>query len=445
MAPPEDPEETAGDDTRHQSRAVTLLDPELTRIARIIGIMLIVAGSLTALWLVSPVVSLLVQTTLPFVVGLVFAYIFDPIVTFVQRQLRLSRIGGVLVLYALFVLALTGFFALVLPILVEQIQRAWTGLGGFLTLQVERLDQLLGLEQGDAQGTLTTGLQRLMQELEERGMFLDDLIAQAARSDEVRSAARSGFGIVGEAIEFFYGFVTGLIGGVTFFAFAILVNIYLLLDFSKLRDVMEVMIPPRWQERTFDVLGKVDVAVGGFIRGMLITAFLVGLLSFVGFYLLGLSEYALLFGILAGVGNLIPYLGPISGGGPALLYVLFSDAYGDTQERIFFGIGVIVVVAIVQTLEGFVFQPRIVGQSAQLHPVAVLFALALGANFGLVGMILAVPAAAITRVLLKEFYWDRRETAWKEKTGKRFLGDWRRGRRRRKRKDQGSAEESAEA
>lgn len=399
-----------------QPVTVQLLDEKLRRIALTIGIMIIAGGAITALALVWPLIRMVALTLVPFAVGLVFAYIFDPIVTFVQRRLRLSRIGGVLFLYLLFLLAISVFFAIMLPILITQVKDAWTGISGFVSRQFQRSPELLSL------------WERAQIWMTEHGIVMEDLFRQAAGSEGVQKAAQnaasSSFRFVGDALAFFFSVVITAVGSVTFILLAVLVNIYLLLDFSKIRDVIEVMIPSRHQERTFVVLGKVDVAVGGFVRGMLIDAFLVGLLTFVGLYFLGLQQYALLIGILAAIGTLIPYMGPISGGGPALMYVIFSDAYDTTQERLYFGIGVLVLTVIIQTLEGFVFQPKIVGKAAQLHPLAVLFALAFGANFGLLGMILAVPVACIARVLAKEFFWDERESAWKLRTGKKSLGDW---------------------
>lgn len=390
------------------------LDPQLRRVALTIGIMLIVAGAVVALNLLWPLVRIIVNTTMPFVVGLVFAYIFNPVVTFVQQRLRLSRLGGVIVLYALFLAGIVAFFAMLLPIIIQQVGEAYVGTREFLLRALERNPELRTLSE------------RVMQWLAERGIDVEQVLTDAARSSSVQSAAgtaaASGVKIIGGALTMAYNTATSLIGGVTFLVFAILVNIYLLLDFSDLNDVMEVMVPERYQARTFDILAKIDVAVGGFIRGTLITAVIVGLMTFAFLMMLGLGRYAVLIGVLAGLGNLIPYLGPVMGGGPAMLYVLFSDNFESMNARLMTGAGVVLMVVVVQVVEGFVLQPRIVGKSAQLHPLAVLFALALGANYGLLGMILAVPLACIARVLLKEFYWDAREESWRARTKKPGIG-----------------------
>jgi predicted PurR-regulated permease PerM len=155
----------------------------------------------------------------------------------------------------------------------------------------------------------------------------------------------------------------------------------------------------------------------------LTVATIVGVLATIGLMALGLKQYALLIGVITGIGNLIPYLGPVMGATPAVLYVLFSESYDTGRERLVY-LGLIVALfAFLQVIEGFFLQPRIVGRNAQLHPVAVIFALACGAPFGVIGMIIALPVAAIIRVLLKEFFWDAREAEWHRTTGKVRLDD----------------------
>ncbi len=389
------------------SAPVQLLDDKLRQVVYIIGVMLIIGGAFTALAFAWPVVQLAVQTLMPFIVGFIFAYIFNPIVTFVQKRLKISRVGGVLFLYLIGLLALTSFFAMVLPILITQIRSAYMGIASFVGEQVQRSPELIDLWEWGVNW------------LEERDLTVEGLLMQAFQTTELREAARaaaaSGFLLVGQTIYFFYWIGTWVFGTTMFFVFAVLVNIYLLIDFSRVRNVMEVMVPEKHQDRTFDILHKVDIAVGGFIRGILIVAFLVGTMTFVGLWLLGLREYALIIGVIAGVANIVPYLGPVVGATPAVLYVLTSAQYEGMQERMIMLASVVAVMTVIQLIESYILQPKIVGANAQLHPLAVLLAFAVGVNFGILGIIVAVPVACIVRVLIKEFYWDRRELAWERR------------------------------
>lgn len=522
------------EDGMHEEKTRLDLDPHLRRVVLAIGYLLIAGGILLAIHAVYPILRTVLGILAPFLVAAIVAYVFNPIVTFVQRRLRLSRVAGVFLVSLGIVLGAAIFVAIIVPILSTQVRAsydgisdtvrdklipytyrqlgvelapeeasftelqrrvdAWIEVTGALELngdQRRHLEQLAGqidawietnrnseggmdsdfasLEQildewieqaglyqseeaatpdyrplreqlaewrgdrarfereGEYDLRLREVQQRIERHLAERGIILGDLLTKAAESPQVRSAASTAasgsVGLVGSVVGGVANAIAGLFSSVMFIVFVLLVSFYLLVDFASFRGIFEIMIPVAHQERTFDVLGKVDTAVGGFIRGQILTAVIVGCLTTIGLFLLGLKQYAVLIGVVAGIGNLIPYLGSIMGATPALLYVLFSDAYDSTQERaIFIGL-TLVVFGIIQFIEGFILQPKIIGKSAQLHPVVVIVALAFGAQFGLVGMILALPMAAIVRVLLKEFYWDTREQDWRDRTGKEKLDE----------------------
>ncbi len=501
-------------------RPVFQLDPQLRRLALLIGWMIVAAGFIAALVLVWPVVQTVMRVLAPFIVALVIAYLFNPIVNVAERRFRLTRVGGVFIVNLLMLLIVGVFVAIIVPILTTQIKTAYNGIRDTAEEKVipwineSIMDkELLRLETADSLVQWTSklrpldevapdqvrlifrtwseeasdvseeekerALERLESWLSERkepirsidisrlvlgwqadsrgGLSVEILIARAdsylrshgvnveqigqkaLSSSSVRSAATSaaseGAGFVGRAVAWVAGFIGALFSSVVFLVFVVLVSFYLLIDFGSFRGVAEVMIPEKHQPRAFDVLHKTDVAVGGFIRGQVTSAILVGLLTFLGLFALGMKQYALLIGCIAGIGNLVPYLGPVVGATPAILYMLLSDAHDGAQAKLLYSGLVIGLFALIQTIDGFVFQPKIVGKSAQLHPVAVMVALALGAQFGLVGMIVAVPAACIVRVMAKEFYWDRREDSWRSRTGKTTLNDPPPRKRRKKKTD----------
>jgi predicted PurR-regulated permease PerM len=145
--------------------------------------------------------------------------------------------------------------------------------------------------------------------------------------------------------------------------------------------------------------------LGGFLRGQLIVCVIIGILYSIALMALGMKQYALLIGFAAGFGNLIPYVGPVIGAIPTILWIVFGNAY-DTSTSKILGIGIVLGVSVaIQTLDGFFLQPRIVGKSAGLHPLVVLAALVIGAQVGLGGLILAVPVAIVIRVLVRELWW----------------------------------------
>ena len=104
--------------------------------------------------------------------------------------------------------------------------------------------------------------------------------------------------------------------------------------------------------------------------------------------------------------NLIPYFGPIVGAVPTILWIVFGNTYDDVSSKMFGIFGVLLLTVVLQSLDGWVFQPKIVGANADLPPLLVLLALLVGVQFGLIGMILAVPSAVVLRALITEIWWN---------------------------------------
>jgi predicted PurR-regulated permease PerM len=170
---------------------------------------------------------------------------------------------------------------------------------------------------------------------------------------------------------------------------------YILIDFGTWRDSMEDLIPPRFRDtfsRLFDEVGRILAA---YVRGQLLIALCMSVLYAVGFALLGVPAWAGL-AALAGLLNAIPYVGTILGLGLASAFTL---ADGGGLWRIG---GIVGVFVVVQTIEGYILTPRILGRRLSLHPMAVFLGLLIGGKlFGLLGIILAVPTIAIAKVFLK--------------------------------------------
>ncbi|HNU81001.1 MAG TPA: AI-2E family transporter, partial [Bacillota bacterium] len=130
-----------------------------------------------------------------------------------------------------------------------------------------------------------------------------------------------------------------------------------------------------------------------FIRGQLLAALIVGILSSIGLSIIRL-DFAILIGMTAGIANIIPYFGPILGSVPAVIVGLLS---GNPVKAL---LAIIVLVA-VQQIDGTLISPRIVGSSVGLHPVFVMLSMIIGGSYlGLLGMLIAVPIAAIIKMFL---------------------------------------------
>lgn len=195
-------------------------------------------------------------------------------------------------------------------------------------------------------------------------------------------------------------FLIGLVGGVAQALVALVISIYLLYDLPRIARALLHLIPKPYQPRTLEIAHKADVAFGGYIRGQLQVAFWVGLTIGVGLTLVGVPLGGGL-GLLAGVFNLIPYVGVIVSTVPALL---LAATVGWPTVLL-----TLLVVWLTNQLEGHLLAPRILGSTTNLHPVTVIAAILIGASlFGLLGALLMVPSAAFAKILIQDYYLKSR-------------------------------------
>jgi predicted PurR-regulated permease PerM len=181
------------------------------------------------------------------------------------------------------------------------------------------------------------------------------------------------------------------------------VTYYLLRDWKQMLSRMVALIPPARRDSTVSFVTRYDKALGGFIRGQLIEATLVGVLTALGLTLLGVPN-ALLLGVTSGILNIIPYLGIVLSAIPALVVALtMADPLSGLWR-------VGLVYAVVQFIDGSVTGPKIVGDSAGLHPLWIMLALAIGgALLGFIGLILAVPIAILVKMVGQRVIQSRLE------------------------------------
>lgn len=178
---------------------------------------------------------------------------------------------------------------------------------------------------------------------------------------------------------------------------------YLLRDYDILHQRLYAALPPLWRPTIADWLGELEHVLGGFLRGQFTIALILAGLYALGLSLLGVPM-GMLLGIISGLANMVPYMSLIVGLIPALLLC----ALRETPE-LWHILGVLLVYSGGQCLEGMYLSPRIIGQETGLHPVVVMVAIMIGGTlFGLTGLVLAVPVAALLKVVLSR--WHR---AWK--------------------------------
>ena len=175
-----------------------------------------------------------------------------------------------------------------------------------------------------------------------------------------------------------------------------IIAFYFLLDWERMLENMRRLIPRKYEKNTLTIVGECHEVLGAFVKGQFLVMFLLGVVYAVGLQLVGI-EVGIIIGMIAGLASIIPYLGFAVGIISAIVACLFQFGLDWVHLAL-----VLVVFMVGQAIEGYILQPFLLGDKIGLSPVAVVFAVLAGAQLaGLLGMLIALPVAAIIVVLLR--------------------------------------------
>ncbi len=318
------------------------------------------AAFLVILWFLGDVI-------LPFVLGGAIAYFLDPLADRLER-LGASRAVATTVITLSAVLVFVLMALLVVPLLVQQAvslfetaPRLFQDLQAFLT---EKFPSIVDQESVLRQSLISVG-----ETIRERG---------------------------GELLNTVLTSVNSLVGIVLLFVIVPVVAFYLLYDWDNMVAKVDDLLPRDHAPTIRQLAAEIDRTLASFIRGMGTVSLILGTYYAVALMLVGL-QFGLIVGALAGLVTFIPYVGALVGGALAIGLALFQF-WGDWVS-----IGLVAGIFVLgQVVEGNVLTPRLVGSSVGLHPVWLIFALSVfGSIFGFVGMLVAVPVAAVIGVLAR--------------------------------------------
>lgn len=339
--------------------------------------LVIALGTLTALWLVHVAGSFLA----PFVLGLILAYVADPLVDRLERQ-NISRTWGAIAVVGLAGLVLALSLLLVIPMVFEQGRQ-------FLEDLPKMLAGLQRWYEAQIQALVDSPLPLIRDIQFERALEIESRDVMAFVSEQIRALQPSW----GAAI----GLGRGVQTAFTILGYIVLTPVltfYLLRDFHSIERWVGRLVPRDHRRRTMSFLNTYDELLGEYLRGQLLVALFVGLATGIGFWIVGFPNAALL-GVIAGVFNIVPYLGLVVSLIPALFIALVTVPIWISLLKV---AGVFLVV---QAFDGYFLSPKIVGDRVGLHPVWVMLAIiAFGSFFGLTGLLLAIPLAVLIKLLI---------------------------------------------
>jgi predicted PurR-regulated permease PerM len=329
-------------------------------------------------WLTVLTVTLLAlssvsQILFPFVVGIMLAYFLDPAADKLE-SMGLSRNNSALLILAVFLVVFGLIILAVSPLVYEQLRNLVENLPGY----INKLQQEYGAKTSEL-------LHRLDPEIENK---IHETVAES--SSKLFEMSKNILGGV-------------LMGGAAFFnAISLvfitpIVSFYFLRDWDIMIERIDSMLPRKNINTIRELASKINTIISGYIRGQILVCLMLGVFYAIGLSLAGL-KYGFVIGLLTGIFSFIPYVGMMVGTAIGLI-VAYIQWNFDYQTFIVMGVFITG-----QFIEGNFITPKIVGDKVNLHPVWIIFALlAGGALFGLTGVILAIPAAAIIGVLIRHF------------------------------------------
>lgn len=343
------------------------------RIGRLILVLALILLILALLWLAR-------GGLFPFILALVLAYILLPVVTWFERAVKRlfprfsgSRAVAIVLTYLAAIVVLAAFFLLIVPVISQQFETLW-----------DNRQEIAGFVEGVADDALAQYRESVPADIQAQ---INSALAQAGA--RLSAAAQ---GAIAQT-------VSAVTSTVSFIASLIIVPVwlfYVLYDQNRFMRKGVELIPIQVRADTVNVLRISDRILSQYLRGQLLLCVVVGVLATVGLALLGVPFFAVL-GLIAGIFEILPFVGPIIGMVPAVLVAVI--------ERPILGLWTLLLFIGIQQVENVVLVPRISGKAVELHPALIVLVLIIGSQVaGLTGAILAVPVTAIIRDVFKYLY-----------------------------------------
>ncbi|CAM2361873.1 AI-2E family transporter [Listeria seeligeri] len=318
-------------------------------------------------YIFSPIGIIVSTLFMPILVAGFLFYLFNPLVLFLEKR-KVPRILSVIIIFIAFIALIILAIMQLGPTLADQVTELAKAIPGYW----QDFEKWL---QGLSNNSSLQGVD-LKAELEKLNISLPKIMSV------VVDGVASSFGAI---VSFVSGFVMILVT-VPFIVF------YMFKDGHKFVESSGKFFPAAIRTEAKQIIKEMNKTISTYISSQAIDCIVVGIFTFVGYLIIG-QPYALLFGLIAGATNIIPYLGPFIGAAPAVIVALFTSPL---QALL-----VIIVVTIVQQLDSNLLSPYIMGKSLSIHPLTIIIILIVAGNLaGIFGMILGVPVYAVVKTVI---------------------------------------------
>lgn len=354
----------------------------VTALLIVLLILLILIAFTKVSYLFEPIWQFIGVVSLPIVLAGIFYYLLNPAVDFLEKK-GLKRVYGIILLFLIVVGLIVWGVVVIVPKIQEQSMSFANNFPDYMNTVDEKAREIL-------RDPIFAQFQTQIENYSDKLM--------ATLTDFIQNFSKSTISSVGKIVSA----VANVVVAIMTFPFILF---FLLKDGRRLAPYMVRILPNHWRKPTLTVIDEMNEQVSSYIRGQLTVALAVAILFIIGFSIIGL-DYAVALGIVAGVLNMIPYLGSFLAMIPAIFLGIVA---GPVML-----IKVIVVFVIEQTIEGRVVSPLVLGSQLSIHPVTILLVLLTsGKLFGLLGVVFGIPIYAAGKVLLTHLFdWYKRESRY---------------------------------
>jgi len=356
-------------DVRNLNEVINL-GKSILRIVFILTILalIVLATYLLKEWHILKFVKTILLVLSPFFIGLITAWLLDPVVSWLKKK-GVNRVLGTIVVYLVLLGGIFFIINMMIPILSDQINEFVSSIPSilndvkdFVSDMFDRLSHALDFD-------LKSTENQIFKSLEEFGVNLATKLP-----DMVMNVLRS------------------TISGGASVVIGLMLGFYMLFDFNNIQKHLLNLVPLKYRDDVHSLGNKLNESLRDFVQGTLLIMLIVFVAQSLGLTIAGLKA-PLLFGLFCAITNVIPYIGPYIGGIPAVIV-------GFSQSPLI-GIFCLVTIVIVQLVESNFLQPIVMGKTMKLHPVTIMVSLLIFEHFfGIIGMILATPIVACLKVLI---------------------------------------------
>lgn len=337
-------------------------------VCMIIGVILLVT-IIAKQWRVPSFILTFLKILTPLFIGYIIAWLFHPLVMFLNRN-GFKKGLAVVIVYIGFIALLYLFMSMLLPTVINQfndlvssLPKIFSSIKDFINDFLKNIDNINPATINNIRNTIYSNI----------GGFFN--------------------GIVEDLPNKVIGIMGSLFSGIGTLLISLIIGFYMLFDFDSIQKHFVKLIPKKYRYEITELTNEIGRQLRKYVNGVFGVASIILIGCSIGFAIIGLKA-PLLFGMFCGITDLIPYIGPYIGGAAAVIV-------GFSQSPLI-GILALVVIIVFQTLESYIIQPIVMSKTMKLHPVTILIGLTVfGSFFGIVGMVLATPIIAFLKIIFK--------------------------------------------